>query len=102
MIRRPPRSTLFPYTTLFRSNVGIGTTNPQSLLAVKGTITAKEVVVTTTGWSDYVSTPVNPLTPLNPDAPFVYKNHHHPDNPADAAVHATCIAVHPLPTNPPA
>src|SRR2546430_9111496 len=24
MIRRPPRSTLFPYTTLFRSNVGNG------------------------------------------------------------------------------
>src|SRR3712207_8422128 len=24
MIRRPPRSTLFPYTTLFRSNVEIG------------------------------------------------------------------------------
>src|SRR5256885_4111428 len=24
MIRRPPRSTLFPYTTLFRSIVGIG------------------------------------------------------------------------------
>src|SRR5687768_17887553 len=24
MIRRPPRSTLFPYTTLFRSNVGAG------------------------------------------------------------------------------
>src|SRR2546430_8390761 len=24
MIRRPPRSTLFPYTTLFRSQVGIG------------------------------------------------------------------------------
>src|SRR5438067_13233747 len=24
MIRRPPRSTLFPYTTLFRSNVGDG------------------------------------------------------------------------------
>src|SRR5438105_11107421 len=23
MIRRPPRSTLFPYTTLFRSNLGI-------------------------------------------------------------------------------
>src|SRR3989442_3329677 len=23
MIRRPPRSTLFPYTTLFRSNIGI-------------------------------------------------------------------------------
>src|SRR5438105_11420191 len=24
MIRRPPRSTLFPYTTLFRSHVGSG------------------------------------------------------------------------------
>src|SRR5215208_8081612 len=24
MIRRPPRSTLFPYTTLFRSRCGIG------------------------------------------------------------------------------
>src|SRR5690554_7230466 len=24
MIRRPPRSTLFPYTTLFRSQVGCG------------------------------------------------------------------------------
>src|SRR5688572_32707503 len=27
MIRRPPRSTLFPYTTLFRSNYGIYTLN---------------------------------------------------------------------------
>src|SRR2546426_8417700 len=27
MIRRPPRSTLFPYTTLFRSRPGLGTIN---------------------------------------------------------------------------
>src|SRR2546430_8482712 len=26
MIRRPPRSTLFPYTTLFRSHVAVGET----------------------------------------------------------------------------
>src|SRR5258707_13396941 len=26
MIRRPPRSTLFPYTTLFRSNIGLALT----------------------------------------------------------------------------
>src|SRR5206468_12835779 len=26
MIRRPPRSTLFPYTTLFRSKTGVSTT----------------------------------------------------------------------------
>src|SRR2546425_5920623 len=28
MIRRPPRSTLFPYTTLFRSQVGHGAAHP--------------------------------------------------------------------------
>lgn len=32
--------------SLYRDNVGIGTTNPQSKLAVNGTITAKEVEVT--------------------------------------------------------
>src|SRR2546428_1942738 len=32
MIRRPPRSTLFPYTTLFRS-VGLGKTYMAALLA---------------------------------------------------------------------
>src|SRR3712207_6905446 len=28
MIRRPPRSTLFPYTTLFRSDIGDGGAEP--------------------------------------------------------------------------
>src|SRR2546426_8490872 len=28
MIRRPPRSTLFPYTTLFRSGAGVGSALP--------------------------------------------------------------------------
>src|SRR5437870_7885678 len=36
MIRRPPRSTLFPYTTLFRSIEGI-----QEVSAVKGVIPAE-------------------------------------------------------------
>src|SRR2546421_12670783 len=30
MIRRPPRSTLFPYTTLFRSSSTSGRTSPRS------------------------------------------------------------------------
>src|SRR2546430_12703516 len=36
MIRRPPRSTLFPYTTLFRSHVGIAPP-PPLLLPPRGT-----------------------------------------------------------------
>src|SRR2546430_13693059 len=31
MIRRPPRSTLFPYTTLFRSLKTLGSARPRSL-----------------------------------------------------------------------
>src|SRR2546430_16931487 len=38
MIRRPPRSTLFPYTTLFRSNV------PLVLLELGGAFTAAVAV----------------------------------------------------------
>src|SRR3989449_6478398 len=30
MIRRPPRSTLFPYTTLFRSNLELGAFAPRA------------------------------------------------------------------------
>src|SRR5256885_7098519 len=33
MIRRPPRSTLFPYTTLFRSGVGVAEGRLQTYLA---------------------------------------------------------------------
>src|SRR3712207_8631791 len=37
MIRRPPRSTLFPYTTLFRSHPAFTTTNPNRVRAVLAT-----------------------------------------------------------------
>src|SRR5690349_23008845 len=33
MIRRPPRSTLFPYTTLFRSVVTVSSTWPEATVA---------------------------------------------------------------------
>src|SRR5215203_5707171 len=36
MIRRPPRSTLFPYTTLFRSLVHALTADPALLFAATG------------------------------------------------------------------
>src|SRR2546427_6960136 len=42
MIRRPPRSTLFPYTTLFRSAVGLG--RQLRVLAVHGQHVLGQVV----------------------------------------------------------
>ena len=46
-------------------DVGIGTASPQGKLAVNGTIYAKKVMVTATGWADYVFDPKYPLRPLN-------------------------------------
>src|SRR3712207_8862572 len=43
MIRRPPRSTLFPYTTLFRSRVGDA--RPQKALELRGVPGVHEVAV---------------------------------------------------------
>src|SRR5688572_31073700 len=42
MIRRPPRSTLFPYTTLFRSKAGV---NLLKTLGVKGSVKEFEKLV---------------------------------------------------------
>src|SRR3989442_1798599 len=36
MIRRPPRSTLFPYTTLFRSPLGRGGVDGRASLRLRG------------------------------------------------------------------
>src|SRR5260221_1712007 len=43
MIRRPPRSTLFPYTTLFRSNVDPGFTRPGELQTFRISIPEAQV-----------------------------------------------------------
>src|SRR3712207_6931718 len=47
MIRRPPRSTLFPYTTLFRSPQGSGSSQPRKLGVSGGNVAflvcAKEI-----------------------------------------------------------
>ena len=67
-------------------NVGIGTTNPQSKLAVNGNITAKDVMVTNTGWSDYVFQPGYRLRPLREVGAYIQANRHLPDIPSEADV----------------
>jgi hypothetical protein len=49
----------------FAGKVGIGTDDPQSKLAVNGTITAKEIEVQLTGWPDFVFVDNYKLMPLN-------------------------------------
>src|SRR3712207_7133757 len=49
MIRRPPRSTLFPYTTLFRSNMGIQ--DPKVLTATSDQKAEAGIVTTTLGFA---------------------------------------------------
>src|SRR3712207_9145000 len=45
MIRRPPRSTLFPYTTLFRSRTALGLERLASLLGLLGAVEEQVRVV---------------------------------------------------------
>src|SRR5256885_6977072 len=49
MIRRPPRSTLFPYTTLFRSNLAAHLTNAEWLLSIPGSDEQKNFLLNCTG-----------------------------------------------------
>ena len=63
-------------------NLGIGTSNPQYPLSVNGTIAAKEVIVTATGWADYVFDTGYRLKPLEEVAEYVAANHHLPEMPS--------------------
>jgi hypothetical protein len=55
-------------------------------LAVNGDIYSQKIVVTQTGWSDYVFDPGYKLSPLKEVAAFVAKNKHLPDVPTTADV----------------
>src|SRR2546430_13174317 len=52
MIRRPPRSTLFPYTTLFRSSSIASTSNTRSMAASERCNSEKELTICHTGRSE--------------------------------------------------
>src|SRR5438034_4451036 len=53
MLRRPPRSTLFPYTTLFRSVSGV-TAGTASIAATSETVTGTSALTVTAAAASYV------------------------------------------------
>lgn len=74
------------YGDFASGKVGIGTTSPQSTLAVNGTITTKEIEVTVDGWPDYVFEPNYPLLSLEEVASYIKKNKHLPNIPSEKEV----------------
>jgi hypothetical protein len=82
-----------PAMVISNGNVGIGTTNPQYLLSVNGTLGAKDITVTNTGWSDYVFDPGYRLKPLSEVDEYIQANHHLPDIPSQAEVEAKGVNV---------
>ncbi len=67
-------------------NVGIGTTNPLYTLAVNGDIGAQDIIVTNTGWSDFVFRPGYRLRPLSEVSQYIQANGHLPDIPTEGEV----------------
>ena len=74
-------------------NVGIGTATPSSRLAVNGTISAKEIKVTETGWSDFVFEDTYELPSLDSVESYIKKHKHLPDIPSAKEVKEQGLAV---------
>jgi hypothetical protein len=69
------------YINAHGGNLGVGTTSPQHLLHVAGTIGAEQIIVSSTG-ADYVFDPKYKLAPLSEVASYVEENHHLPGIPS--------------------
>ena len=88
-----PRGNSTDFYVANGGNVGIGTISPTYKLSVNGTIGTKEVIVTATGWSDYVFAPGYRLKPLEEIALYIKANHHLPDIPTEAEVKENGVSL---------
>ena len=74
-------------TALANGNVGIGTTDPGTYkLAVEGKIGAREIMIHTNSWADYVFQKEYGLMPLYELEEFIDNNGHLPEIPKEAEV----------------
>jgi hypothetical protein len=76
----------------FNGNVSIGTTSPQHLLHVAGTVGAEEVIVSATG-ADYVFQPDYHLSSLDEVNSYIKENHHLPDVPSAAEMQTKGLSL---------
>lgn len=62
--------------------MGIGTSTPSEKLSVNGNVRVQKVIVTKTGWSDYVFDEQYKLRPLSSLELFIKNNKHLPEIPS--------------------
>lgn len=74
-------------------NLGIGTSQPTEKLSVNGNVRAKKVIVSQSGWPDYVFDPNYKLQPLIELAAFIKKHKHLPDIPSAKEVEEKGVSV---------
>ncbi|MBW0177579.1 hypothetical protein [Sediminibacterium sp.] len=74
-------------------NVGIGTTTPTEKLSVNGNVRAKKIIVSQSGWPDYVFDPAYKLKPLSELSAFIQQYKHLPDMPSAKEVDEKGISV---------
>src|SRR2546428_2578544 len=102
MIRRPPRSTLFPYTTLFRSDYGFVAPRLRVLLGLSYFQSELSAEARSSLWKDRKSTRLNSSHDQISYAVFCLKKKNvptpdrlHPHHNASATAHGA-DPIHPL------